>query len=137
MLKKIHLPHLDVSRELFLYSRKRYEMPVGETGASFAHSQAGIPLPIGFAISSTDPGGRHVMHSGSLIVEAWEVVPILLLLLVGGLIAIGSGVHRLASPQDARQLAGNLSGILLRVIGYLVAILLVHDWIGIRPGLGW
>jgi hypothetical protein len=77
------------------------------------------------------------MHSGSLIVEAWEVVPILLLLLVGGLIAIGSGVRRLASPQDARQLAGNLSGILLRVIGYLVAILLVHDWIGIRPGLGW
>ncbi len=77
------------------------------------------------------------MHSGSLIVEAWEVVPILLLLLVGGLIAIGSGVHRLASRQDARQLAGNLSGILLRVLGYLAAILLVHDWIGIRPGLGW
>jgi hypothetical protein len=77
------------------------------------------------------------MHSGSLIVEAWEIVPILLLLLVGIVIAIPSGVHHLTSRQGARQLVGNLSGLLLRLIGYLAAILLVHDWIGIRPGLGW
>ncbi len=77
------------------------------------------------------------MVSGSWIKEAWEVVPILLLLLVGGAIAIPSGVRRLASRQDARHLAGNLSAILLRVLGYVAAMLVVHEWIGMRPGLGW
>jgi hypothetical protein len=77
------------------------------------------------------------MGTRSLIREAWELVPILLLLLVGGAIAIRSGVHRLASRQDFRQVAGNLSQILLRVLGYVAALLLVHHWIGIRPGLGW
>ncbi len=77
------------------------------------------------------------MHSGNLIVEAWEIVPILLLLVVGGAIAIPSGVRQLSSVRDARQLVGNLSGILLRLIGYLAALVLVHDWIGLRPGMGW
>ncbi len=77
------------------------------------------------------------MPSRSLIVEAWEVVPIVLLLLGGGVIAVPSGVRQLASRNGLRQLLGNLSGILLRVIGYLAAIFLVHDWIGLRPVLGW
>ncbi len=77
------------------------------------------------------------MHSGNLIVEAWEIVPIILLLLVGGAIAIPSGIRQLASFRDARQLIGNLSGILLRLLGYLAAMFLVHDWIGLRPGMGW
>jgi hypothetical protein len=76
------------------------------------------------------------MHWESSIVEAWEIVPILLLLLAGVVIAIPSGVQRLSPRQAARQLAGNLSGILLRVIGYLAALLLVHDWIGVGA-LGW
>ena len=77
------------------------------------------------------------MDAGSLIREAWELVPILLLLLVGGVIAIRSGVHRLASRQDFRQVIGNLSQILLRILGYIAALLVVHEWIGMRPGLGW
>jgi hypothetical protein len=77
------------------------------------------------------------MSSGSWIKEAWEIVPILLLLLVGGAIAIPSGVRRLTSAQDARQLVGNLSEILLRVLGYVAAILVIHEWIGLRPGVGW
>ncbi len=77
------------------------------------------------------------MASGSWIKEAWEVVPILLLLLVGGAIAIPSGVRRLASRQDVRRLVGNLSAILVRVLGYVAAMLVVHEWIGMRAGLGW
>jgi hypothetical protein len=76
------------------------------------------------------------MYTESLIVEAWEIVPVLLLLLVGIAIAIPSGVHRLTSGRGIRQLVGNLSGLLFRVIGYLAALLLVHDWIGVRA-LGW
>ena len=77
------------------------------------------------------------MVSGSWIKEAWEVVPILLLLLVGGAIAIPSGVRRLASLQGARQVVGNLSAVLLRLLGYVAAMLVVHEWIGLRAGLGW
>ena len=77
------------------------------------------------------------MSSGSWIKDAWEIVPIFLLLLIGGAIAIPSGVRRLTSVQGARQLAGNLSAILLRVAGYIAAILVVHEWIGLRLGLGW
>ena len=77
------------------------------------------------------------MVTRNRIREAWELVPILLLLLVGALIAIRSGVHRLTSRQDFRQVMGNLSQIVLRVLGYVAALLLVHQWIGIRPGLGW
>jgi hypothetical protein len=76
------------------------------------------------------------MDAGSLI-QAWELVPIVLLLLVGGVIAIWSGVHRLTSQQDLRQVLGNVSQILLRILAYAAAMLLVHEWIGIRPGLGW
>ncbi len=77
------------------------------------------------------------MVTRNLIREAWELVPILLLLLVGASIAIRSGVHRLTLRQDFRQVMGNLSQIVLRVLGYVAALLLVHQWIGIRPGLGW
>ena len=77
------------------------------------------------------------MASGSWIKDAWEVVPILLLILVGGAIAIPSGVRRLTSRQGVRQLIGNLSSILLRVLGYLVAMLVVHEWIGLQVGLQW
>jgi hypothetical protein len=75
--------------------------------------------------------------AGSLIRGAWELVPILGLLLVGGVIAVRSGVNHLTSRQDLRQVIRNLSQVLLRVVAYAAAMLLVHEWIGIRPGLGW
>jgi hypothetical protein len=77
------------------------------------------------------------MDAGSLIRGAWELVPILGLLLVGGVIAIQSGVNHLTSRQDFRQVIRNLSQVLLRVMAYAAIMLLVHEWIGIRPGLGW
>jgi hypothetical protein len=60
-----------------------------------------------------------------------------MLLLVGGAIAVRSGVQRPASRRDLRQVAGNLWRILVRVLAYTAALLLVNEWIGMRPGLGW
>jgi hypothetical protein len=77
------------------------------------------------------------MAGVSLIKQTWEIIPILLLLLVGGAIAIPSGVRQLASSQDLRHLAGNLSGIVLRVLGYVAALLMVHEWVGLRSVFGW
>jgi hypothetical protein len=77
------------------------------------------------------------MDTGSLIRGAWELVPILFLLLVGGVIAVRSGVHRLASRQGVRLGMANASQVMLRILGYVAALLAVHEWIGIRPGLGW
>jgi hypothetical protein len=76
------------------------------------------------------------MGTRNLIREAWELVPITLLLVVGVAIAIRSGVQRLATRQDFRQVLGNLSQIVLRVLGYVAALLLVNQFIGMR-GLGW
>lgn len=112
-------------------------MSLMRTGASFADLHDGTFPPIGFALTSKRPGDLPVMSSESWIKEAWEIVPILLLLLVGGAIAIPSGVRRLTSTQGARQLVGNVSEILLRVLGYVAAMLVVHEWIGLRPGFGW
>ena len=77
------------------------------------------------------------MGPTNLIRQAWELVPILLLLLVGGAIAIRSGVRQLTSRQGFRQVLGNFWLICLRVLGYMAAMLVVHEWIGMRPGLGW
>ncbi len=75
--------------------------------------------------------------AGRMIRGAWELVPILLLLLVGGVVAIRSGVRHLNSREDLGRVVGNLSRILLRILCYAAALLVVHEWIGIRPGLGW
>jgi hypothetical protein len=80
---------------------------------------------------------HDIMSLGTVIREAWEVVPILLLLLVGGAIAVKSGVGRLTSNLGAWQVAGNLSRVVLRVLGYVVVLLMVQYWIGMRPVLGW
>lgn len=77
------------------------------------------------------------MGPGSLLRETWEVVPILLLLFVGGLIAIQSGVHRPASAYDLRQVAGNLTQMVFRVMGYVGVLLALQYFIGLRPALGW
>jgi succinate dehydrogenase hydrophobic anchor subunit len=77
------------------------------------------------------------MGTRNLIRESWELVPILLLLLVGGAIAIRSGVRRLTSREDLRQVMVNISNILLRILAYAAAMLLVHEWIGMRTVLGW
>jgi hypothetical protein len=82
-------------------------------------------------------GDTSIMGRGSLFREAWEVVPILVLLLVGGLIVLQSGVRREASDQGFRQVAANLSQMLLRVMGYVALLLALQSLIGLRPSLGW
>ena len=77
------------------------------------------------------------MGPGSLLREAWEAVPILLLLLAGSLIALRSGVDRPVSTRNLRQFFGNLYQILLRVLGYVAVLLALQYWIGLRPVLGW
>jgi hypothetical protein len=77
------------------------------------------------------------MGTRNLIRDAWELIPISLLLVVGGAIAIRSGVRGLATRQDFRQVLGNVSHVMLRVIGYVAALLLVNQFVGMRLALGW
>jgi hypothetical protein len=78
-----------------------------------------------------------MMGPGSLLKEAWEIIPIALLLLVGGLIAVQSGVRHSTTGGGLRQVAGNLSQIVLRILGYVAVLLTVQYCIGLRPSLGW
>ncbi len=64
-------------------------------------------------------------------------MPILLLLMAGGLIALWSGVDRPASGGSVRQFFGNLSQMLLRIMGYVALLLALQYWVGLRPLLGW
>jgi hypothetical protein len=77
------------------------------------------------------------MGRGSLLREAWEIIPIVLLVVVGGVIVLQSGVQSAASGQDSRQRVANLSQMLLRLTGYVALFLVLQSWIGQRPALGW
>jgi hypothetical protein len=65
------------------------------------------------------------------------IVPILFLLAVGAIIALRSGVGELQTGRDYLQIAGNLSQMILRVVGYVAILLAVQYLIGLRPSLGW
>jgi hypothetical protein len=77
------------------------------------------------------------MGPGSLLREAWEAIPILLLLAAGSMIALRSGVDRPENSRSFRQLLTNLYHMLLRVMGYVAVLLALQYWIGLRPLLGW
>ena len=62
---------------------------------------------------------------------------IILLLAAGALIAIRSGVGKLNTCRDYLLVAGNLSQMALRVLGYVLILLVVQYLIGLRPSLGW
>jgi hypothetical protein len=63
--------------------------------------------------------------------------PILLLLVVGAIITLRSGVRALETGRDYLQMVGNLSQMILRVVGYVAVLLAVQHLIGLRPSLGW
>ncbi len=63
--------------------------------------------------------------------------PIFLLLVVGAIIALRSGVGQVETGRDYLRIVGNLSQMLLRVAGYVVILLVVQYLIGLRPSLGW
>jgi hypothetical protein len=78
-----------------------------------------------------------MLGRGSLLREVWEFVPILFLFLTGGLIAIRSGVERPVTTVQLRQAAGNLSKLIVRMLGYIVALATLQYWIGLHALLGW
>jgi hypothetical protein len=78
-----------------------------------------------------------MLGAGHQIKEAWVVLPILLLLLVGGVIAVQSGVERRASGLDLRLMVRNLSRMLLRIVAYVVLLVVLQYCIGLRPSFGW
>jgi hypothetical protein len=77
------------------------------------------------------------MSPSSVLSEVWEIVPILILLLAGGLIAVRSGADEPTTGLDIRQIARNLSQMILRVAGYVAVLLALQYFIGQRPLLGW
>jgi hypothetical protein len=83
------------------------------------------------------PGDRSIMGPGSLLREAWEVIPVLVLLFVGSLIALRSGEEQPTSGPKIRQFFGNLYHLALRLMGYVAVLVALQYWIGLRPLLGW
>jgi hypothetical protein len=77
------------------------------------------------------------MNSDRGYQELLIFVPILFLLAAGAVIALRSGVGALESCRDYRQVARNLAQMILRVAGYIVILLGVQYFIGLRSSLGW
>ena len=104
-VKKVRYYPLDDRCELLLESRRAHEKPRGcRRVVCGSRSDAGTSASLS---RRTSGGLSGIMDAGSLIRGAWELVPILLLLLVGGAIAVRSGVHHLTSRQNLRQVMGN------------------------------
>jgi hypothetical protein len=78
-----------------------------------------------------------MIGTGSYIKEAWVVLPVVILLLAGGAIALQSGVQRTGAGRDTRQLAGNFGRMLLRVMGYVAVLFALQNWVGLGPTMGW
>ena len=77
------------------------------------------------------------MSLSSVLSEVWEFVPIVILLLVGGLIALRSGADRPSSGRNLVQIARNISQMVLRVAGYVAVLFALQYFVGQRPMLGW
>lgn len=77
------------------------------------------------------------MSLSSVLSEVWEIVPIAILLLAGGLIALRSGDQSSSSGWNLRQIARNISQMLLRVAGYVAVLFALQYFVGQRPMLGW
>ncbi len=77
------------------------------------------------------------MSLSSVLSEVWEIVPVVILLSVGGLIALRSGDERSSSGWNLRQTARNISQMVLRVAGYVAVLFALQYFVGQRPMLGW
>jgi hypothetical protein len=77
------------------------------------------------------------MGPGSILRQLWAVIPVLFLLLAGGLIALRSGVEQPASGTKLHQFVGNFYQMVLRIMGYVAVLLALQYWIGQRPTFGW
>jgi len=63
--------------------------------------------------------------------------PIVGLLVAGVLISAQSGLLHSPNPQGVRHLLGNLSLVLVRVVGYVVGLFAIQHLVGFPIGLGW
>jgi len=63
--------------------------------------------------------------------------PILGLIVIGFLIALQSGVLNTSGSRGLTGLLGNLTGVLLRVCGFIAGLLAVQQWIGFPIGHVW
>lgn len=77
------------------------------------------------------------MSAGRVIQGFMMFMPIALLLTVGSAIALRSGVGELSTGRDYLRMAGNLSQMLLRIVGYVAILIAVQYFVGLRPSLGW
>ena len=65
------------------------------------------------------------------------VIPIAALFVVGLVVTARSGVRSLSRRQDLHVLALNLTGVLLRVAGYVAGLFAVQHIIGAPAAVGW
>jgi hypothetical protein len=77
------------------------------------------------------------MSLKQVVSVAVVVIPIFGLLTAGGIIALKSGVSHVSTGQDLVKVAGNFYQLLLRVACYVVGLILLQYFIGMRPSLGW
>jgi hypothetical protein len=105
-----------------------------DDGIHFASVTTSTGFASGFDVHL---GVKRMFGAGVEIKEAWVVLPILALLLVGGAIALQSGVRRPASSRDIRQMTVNLSRMVLRLLGYVAVLITLQGWIGLGHSMGW
>ena len=88
-------------------------------------------------LASPRAGALPVMIWRRLIEGFLICLPVVILLVAGAAIALRSGVDEVETSRSYRQIAGNLSQMILRVVGYVAVLLAVQQLIGLRPSLGW
>lgn len=77
------------------------------------------------------------MSAWPQLTSLFVLFPIVGLLLLGLVVAVSGGVASLSQSRDRRQLAANLTSVLVRVAGYLAGMVLVHRFIGAPMRVGW
>jgi hypothetical protein len=63
--------------------------------------------------------------------------PIAGLLLVGVFLTLKSGVASLSTHQGAERFLGNLTQLLLRLVGYGVGLIAVQRFLGLPSAINW
>ena len=77
------------------------------------------------------------MMSARVLVGIAVWASIAVLIVVGTVIALRSGVGELNTRRDYLNVISNLSQMVLRIAGYVAILIAVQHMIGLRPSLGW
>lgn len=68
-------------------------------------------------------------------IGVWTTIAVLIVL--GAVIALRSGVGEFSNRRDYLKVAGNLSQMVLRIVGYVAILITLQHMIGLRSSLGW